>query len=126
MAQTKSLEPPKLDLDQYIANYRGRTRFHRLYHIGKTSSYLAPEALKQAVLEAKRGLDVSLYQKAVAVLAEVAPNEPEARLDSAWVDRTELAVKKETVRLEQELKGYKNNLIKESIRVRSDGKNFAL
>ena len=49
MAQIKSLEPPKLDLDQYIANYRGRTRFHRLYHIGKTSSYLAPEALKQAV-----------------------------------------------------------------------------
>lgn len=50
-------------------------------------------------------------------LAEVAPNESEAVLDTEWVDRTQKLVKAETDRLEHELKGYKNNLIKESIRV---------
>lgn len=50
-------------------------------------------------------------------LAEVAPNESESILDTEWVDRTQKLVKAETDRLEHELKGYKNNLIKESIRV---------
>ena len=37
--------------------------------------------------------------------------------DLAWVDKMTRQVKVETDRLEAELKGYKNNLIKESIRV---------
>jgi COP9 signalosome complex subunit 1 len=47
----------------------------------------------------------------------MAPNEPEAVLDTEWVDRTQKLVRAETDRLEHELRGYKNNLIKESIRV---------
>lgn len=126
MAQIQVSDPPKLDLDSYIANYKGRTRFHRLYHIGTTSTYLAPEALKQAVTEAKKGQDVALYKKAVSALHAVAPEDSEALLDGEWVNRTELAVKRETARLEQELKGYKNNLIKESIRMGYDdqGRHF--
>ena len=37
--------------------------------------------------------------------------------DLAWVDKMTRQVTIETDRLEAELKGYKNNLIKESIRV---------
>jgi COP9 signalosome complex subunit 1 len=70
-----------------------------------------------AVMEAKNGRDVRCYEKAVEALARVAPKENEAILDTAWVDRTLKTVKVETERLEHELKGYKNNLIKESIRV---------
>ena len=70
-----------------------------------------------AVMEAKNGRDVRCYEKAVEALAHVAPKESEAILDTSWVNRTLKTVKAETERLEHELKGYKNNLIKESIRV---------
>ncbi|KAJ5898680.1 COP9 signalosome subunit 1 (CsnA) [Penicillium tannophilum] len=110
-------EPPKLDLEPYIDNYTGRTRFHRLYLIGTTSTVLAVDALKQAVAEAKSGKDIALYEKAVRALAEVAPDEEGASLDSAWVQEVQKGVRSQTDRLEHELRGYKNNLIKESIRM---------
>ncbi|KAL4927834.1 COP9 signalosome complex subunit 1 [Aspergillus undulatus] len=110
-------EPPKFELESYIANYTGRTRFNRLYLIGTSSSYLAVEALRAAVAEAKSGKDVSRYLRAVLALAAAAPNDPEATVDRDWADRLQRVVKSETNRLEHELKGYKNNLIKESIRM---------
>lgn len=91
-----------------------------MYLIGTCSSYLSTEALKTAIAEAKSSKDVLRYERAVAALAEAAPNESEAVLDTEWVDRTNKVVKAETDRLEHELKGYKNNLIKESIRVGLD------
>ncbi|EAU38753.1 hypothetical protein ATEG_00107 [Aspergillus terreus NIH2624] len=110
-------DPPKFELESYIANYTGRTRYNRLYLIGTCSTYLSVEALKAAISEAKSGKDVSRYESAVQALAEVAPNEPEAKRDGEWVDRMQKMVKAETDRLEHELRGYKNNLIKESIRM---------
>ena len=86
--------------------------------IGTCSTYLSVEALKAAVAEAKGGRDVLRYERAVRALADAAPNDPEATLDTNWVDRMKKSVKAETDRLEHELRGYKNNLIKESIRVR--------
>ena len=115
--QTLVTEPPRFDLDQYIANYRGKTRVFRLIHIGKTSAYLQVDALKAAVTEAKAGQDVTLYEDAVSLLKQIASSEPEATLDVKWVDKTSREVKAETTRLEAELKGYKNNLIKERISV---------
>jgi COP9 signalosome complex subunit 1 len=78
---------------------------------------LATDVLKAAVAEAKSGKSVELYEKAVRALAEVAPTEPEASLDSAWIQEVQRSVRALTDRLEHELRGYKNNLIKESIRV---------
>ena len=75
------------------------------------------EALKGAIAEAKAGVDVKQYEAAVAALHDIAPNDPDAKADMSWVDRMTKHVKAETDRLELELKGYKNNLIKESIRV---------
>ncbi|OQE36950.1 hypothetical protein PENCOP_c011G08331 [Penicillium coprophilum] len=110
-------EPPKFDLDTYIANYAGRTRYDRLYLIGTCSPLLSIDALKAAIAEAKTSKDVSRYEKAVRALAEVAPNDPDASLDAAWVQETNRYVQTQTERLEHELRGYKNNLIKESIRM---------
>ncbi|PGG99443.1 hypothetical protein AJ79_08517 [Helicocarpus griseus UAMH5409] len=110
-------EPPKFDLESYISNYTGRTKLARLYVIGTCSTFLSVEALKMAVAEAKLGKDVDLYMSAVEALSRVAPQDPEAKPDTAWVDHTSKVVKAETDRLEHELKGYKNNLIKESIRM---------
>lgn len=78
---------------------------------------LATDVLKAAVAEAKSGKNVELYEKAVRALAEVAPTEPEASLDSSWIQEVQRSVRALTDRLEHELRGYKNNLIKESIRV---------
>lgn len=85
--------------------------------IGTNSTHLYFEALKAAVAEAKQGVDVQRYEAAVTMIQEVAPNDPDARPDVAWIEKTTRQVKAQTDHLELELKGYKNNLIKESIRV---------
>lgn len=95
----------------------GRTRFDRLFLIGRSSVVLCADALKAAVAEAKKGRDIQRYRESVECLRIAAPNEPDAFLDSAWIDKVDKANTAETHRLEMELKGYKNNLVKESIRV---------
>ena len=95
----------------------GKTRFDRLHLIGTTSPLLAPEALKSALLEAMQGRDVGRYELALNAMHEIMPKEVKALQDPSWVDRTKQQVKAESDRLEMEVKGYKNNLIKESIRV---------
>lgn len=47
------------------------------------------------------------------------PGDQDAIIDRSWIERKEKQNKAESSRLEAELKGYKNNLIKESIRVRT-------
>ncbi|TWU73320.1 hypothetical protein ED733_004359 [Metarhizium rileyi] len=105
---------------------QGRTRFDRLFLIGQSSVPLCAEALKAAVAEAKAGKDVSRYRDAWDAIRTAVPNDPEAQKDDAWIERTETANKAETARLEGELKGYRNNLIKESIRMGNEdlGKHF--
>ena len=55
--------------------------------------------------------------EAWSLLEAIAPNEPEAVRDDAWISTVDKQNQAETACLEAELKGYKNNLIKESIRV---------
>ncbi|KAI0123864.1 26S proteasome subunit RPN7 [Xylariales sp. AK1849] len=117
---------PKLDLESYISNYKGRTRFERLFLVGRSSVALCVDALKAAIVEAKNGKDVARYRDAWECIRIAAPNEPEATFDQAWADRTNKTNAAETRRLEAELKGYKNNLVKESIRIghKDLGKHF--
>lgn len=95
----------------------GRTRYDRLLLIGKSCVPLCVDALKAAVAEAKASSDVGRYVEAWDHIRLAAPTEPEAKRDESWIETTERTNKAETTRLETELKGYKNNLIKESIRV---------
>lgn len=81
---------------------------------------LSVEALKAAVLEAKKGKNLHNYNSALEKLLSVAPDEPEAIYDQEWCETTKKKNAVETDRLETQLKGYKNNLIKESIRVNDD------
>ncbi|KAF5023347.1 hypothetical protein F66182_4585 [Fusarium sp. NRRL 66182] len=110
-------DQPKLDLDLYLQNYTGRTRLDRLLLIGKSSVPLSVDALKAAVAEAKAGSDVPYYLEAWGCIRNAAPEEPEAERDQAWIDRVERENKTETSRLESQLKQYRHNLIKESIRM---------
>lgn len=63
------------------------------------------------------GRDVQLYRDAYELLRVLGPTEPEAKYNGAWVSDTEKANRSESHHLEAELKKYKNNLVKESIRV---------
>ncbi|RYP78307.1 hypothetical protein DL770_006906 [Monosporascus sp. CRB-9-2] len=96
---------------------RGRTRFPRLLLIGQSSVPLCVDALKAAIHEAKRGRDIQRYRDAWECIRIAAPSEPEAQWDESWVANTDRQNKMDTHRLETELKGYKNNLVKESIRI---------
>ncbi|KAI8947350.1 26S proteasome subunit RPN7-domain-containing protein [Xylaria longipes] len=108
---------PKLDLELYISNYTGRSRFDRLLLIGQCCVPLCLDALKAAVVEAKKGRDVNRYLEACECMRLAGPNEPEAQVDEAWVNATTNSNRNRTHQLEGELKGYKNNLVKESIRI---------
>ncbi|KAI0199953.1 26S proteasome subunit RPN7-domain-containing protein [Astrocystis sublimbata] len=108
---------PKLDLELYLSNYTGRSRFERLLLIGQCCVPLCLDALKAAITEAKKGKDVHRYQDACDSLRLAAPHEPEARYDEAWANATTRANNARTHQLESELKEYKNNLVKESIRI---------
>ena len=100
-----------------ILSKLGKTRFDRLYLIGTSSIPLSSEALRAAIVEAKQGKDVKLYDSAVSALHDIFPTDHNYITDLGWMDKTNKQVKAESDRLELELKGYKNNLIKESIRV---------
>lgn len=111
-------EVPKFELASYISNYKGRTILTRLYLIASCCPPLREEAAKLLVIEAKRGNDTTIYQDAVSLLNKSKPpSDAGTGLDMAWLERKEKQNAAETARLESELKGYKNNLIKESIRV---------
>jgi hypothetical protein len=101
-----------------LTSNTGRTVFRRLHLIGSCSTVLAEEAARLALIEAKKGSDVRNYQEAVALLKRVSRGKNlENLVDPLWATQQEKKNNAETARLENELKGYKNNLIKESIRV---------
>ncbi|KAI9894067.1 MAG: hypothetical protein M1814_004837 [Vezdaea aestivalis] len=108
---------PKFDLDTHISNYEGRGKLERLLYIGQHSTLLGPDALRQGITLSKLGLDIPRYLSLVSTLAAVSPSDPFATPDQAWIDGTTATVTRESERKEAELSGYKNNLIKESIRM---------
>ena len=111
---------PSWDLDQYILNYSGHGRIHRLRFIALKSAPLQIDALRNAVhLIQETTLNVSLYQETAEQLRLLDPSLPESSVDQTWIENALRAAKLTTEKLETELKNYKNNLIKESIRVLS-------
>jgi COP9 signalosome complex subunit 1 len=100
-----------------LTTLQGRTRLERLILIGNCSVILGVDAFKLAVREAKHGKDIQKYLDAQTPLETLAPQEREATRDTAWMDRTKGLNGVETHRLDSEVKGYKNNLIRESTRM---------
>jgi COP9 signalosome complex subunit 1 len=113
---------PGLHTDSCI----GRTRLERLLLIGVCSTFLGIEALKMGISEAKQGKDIRKYLEFQNALETIGPNEAESIRDIKWMDRTEKSNQAESQRLEAELKGYKQNLVKESIRMANEdlGKHY--
>lgn len=113
-------EPVKFDLEQYISNYKDATKLDRLLVIGRTSTLLGQDALQGAMQEAKRRKHVKGYRTAAEMLSQMSGKTQLSKADSSWIATAEHAVKVETKRLEDLLKGYRNNMIKESIRLTNE------
>ncbi|RHZ56299.1 hypothetical protein Glove_402g51 [Diversispora epigaea] len=112
--------PNNLDLESYISNYKGHTKVDRLLFIAKRCPQLQIDAYKLALQELRdNSLDHTRYNAAASKLNEVlaAQGYPSYSIDLNWVDSTQKRAKSLLERLEVELKNYKNNLIKESIRM---------
>jgi COP9 signalosome complex subunit 1 len=96
-------------------------------HIISTCPTLAPQALKQAFAQIEELRDPTLYQTAmnaydsVADLPEVQlpPTSELCSVNTVWCEEVTKKNQAERTKLEVELKTYSNNMIKESIRVRS-------
>ncbi|KAG0349349.1 cop9 signalosome complex subunit [Podila humilis] len=120
--------PNNLDLDTYIANYKGHTKINRLEFIAERCPSLQVDALKMAVEEMKNNqtLNVQRYVNLVKKLQDAVKVYGQSgtkvsndllTLDKAWVDSQALKAKQVADQLEAELKNYKRNAIKESIRM---------
>lgn len=89
---------------------------------------IAAEAFQLCVQHIHQSRDPSLYQNLLHAYEQVPstseaslPNPMElAELDTKWADEVLAKNQADRVKLEVELKTYSNNMIKESIRVRTE------
>ncbi|XP_059527561.1 COP9 signalosome complex subunit 1 isoform X2 [Myotis daubentonii] len=122
------VENPTLDLEQYAASYSGLMRIERLQFIADHCPPLRVEALKMALSFVQRTFNVDVYEEIHRKLSEAtrdlqsAPDAvPEGGvepppLDTAWVEATRKKALLKLEKLDTDLKNYKGNSIKESIR----------
>ncbi|KAK9469320.1 26S proteasome subunit RPN7-domain-containing protein [Lipomyces arxii] len=111
------MEIAQFDVEAYIQNYSKRNAVNRLLFIADKSPELAENALVLAITRLKQSLDVSRYEDTVERLKEISPSNKFAAVDQAWIDTVTNKSRITGDKLELELKSYKNNLIKESIRM---------
>ncbi|XP_021493134.1 COP9 signalosome complex subunit 1 isoform X1 [Meriones unguiculatus] len=126
------VENPTLDLEQYAASYSGLMRIERLQFIADRCPPLRVEALKMALSFVQRTFNVDMYEEIHRKLSEATrspcrelQNAPDAipesaveppPLDTAWVEATRKKALLKLEKLDTDLKNYKGNSIKESIR----------
>lgn len=104
-----NLAPPSFELDAWAAHYDGQLLPLRLLHMAQACPSLSRPAMELAISTAKRGKDAQLYTK----LCELG-NIP---IDTTWAAQQQEDNTRQLAKMESELKGYKNNLIRESIRM---------
>lgn len=104
-----NLAAPSFELDAWASHYEGQLLPLRLLHMANACPPLAPQATELAISTTKRGKDVQMYHK----LCEVS-NTP---ADMDWAAQQHEDNTRQLGKMESELKGYKNNLIRESIRM---------
>ncbi|KAI8512254.1 PREDICTED: COP9 signalosome complex subunit 1-like [Branchiostoma belcheri] len=127
---TFTVESCSLDLESYAAQYTGLARLERLVFIADHCPPLKVEALRMALHYVQRTYNVHLYQQVHRKLQEAASsgvvaNMPDAvagltlgvpPYDTDWVETTAKKAALKLEKLDTDLKNYKGNSIKESIR----------
>ncbi|OXU28202.1 hypothetical protein TSAR_008335 [Trichomalopsis sarcophagae] len=122
------VENPTLDLESYANQYTGRAKLFRLIYIADHCPSLRIEALKMAITYVMTTFNVSLYlillKKAAQALST--PGLPDVAaqsttqeiftIDQMWVDTRSKKAAMKLEKFDTDLKNYKSNSIKESIR----------
>ncbi|XP_045575562.1 COP9 signalosome complex subunit 1 isoform X3 [Salmo salar] len=122
------VENPTLDLEQFASSYSGLMRIERLQFIAQHCPQLRAEALKMALSFVQRTFNVDVYEEIHRRLTDAkrqAQGVPDAvpdglveapLLDTAWAESTRKKALLKLEKLDTDLKNYKGNSIKESIR----------
>lgn len=106
-----------LTLSQYSPSPpSGAILLLRLAHVAIHCPSLAQQSITMAVTAGKNGKDTQLYLQLCDLASKLGMQEP-AQPDTTWVEKQDEGNRRELARLEGELRGYKNNLIRESIRM---------
>lgn len=126
--ETYIVENPSLDLEVYANSYIGLAKLYRLIFIIDHCPSLRLEALKMAISYVMITYNVNLYQVLHQKLAEVTSNSsiPDVAaqstsqdvptIDSMWIETRSKKAALKLEKLDNDLKNYKSNSIKESIR----------
>lgn len=118
------VENPTLDLDAYASNYKGIAKLQRLLYIGKHCPTFAIDSLRMCAGAVKATHNVDMYREVMTRLTEIfnqedggasAPGQ-QPDIDNHWLESTTKRAIQKLDKLDQDLKTYKNNSIKESIR----------
>ncbi|CAL8100263.1 unnamed protein product [Orchesella dallaii] len=126
-----TVENPTLDLESYINSYNGMAKLLRLIHIADHCPSLKVEALKMAINHVQGTFNVAMYQQLHKKLREtmigtcplpdvtggnggVPADLPQ--LDMQWIEQKSKRAAMKLEKLDADLKNYKSNSIKESIR----------
>ncbi|KAK7794213.1 hypothetical protein R5R35_012537 [Gryllus longicercus] len=125
------VENPSLDLEAYGNSYTGLARLYRLMYIADHCTSLRLESLKMAIQYVMSTYNVALYQQlhkklqetaSAASLPDVAGGGAQSTsqdvpaLDLLWVETRSKKAALKLEKLDTDLKNYKSNSIKESIR----------
>lgn len=113
------IESTTLDLDYFSSNYAGLTKLKRLLFIAKHCPSLELDALRAAHDHVKQTSNTILYIDVVTRLVEACARAGEsesAQTDENWVESESKKAAIKLEHLDTDLKNYKSNSIKESIR----------
>ncbi|KAF6202495.1 hypothetical protein GE061_002891 [Apolygus lucorum] len=125
------VENPTLDLETYANSYLGLARLYRLIYIADHCPTLRVESLKMAISYVMNTYNVNLYQQlhkklhqciGTMSLPDVAGGGPldVPTLDTMWIENKAKKAALKLEKLDSDLKNYKSNSIKESIRRGND------
>lgn len=125
------VENPTLDLEVYANSYTGLARLNRLTYIADHCPTLRIEALKMAISYVMNTYNVNLYQQLHKKLQQAVGNVsvPDVAgscpqdipvFDPLWVENKSKKAALKLEKLDSDLKNYKSNSIKESIRRGND------
>lgn len=126
--ETYIVENPTLDLEVYSNSYTGLAKLYRLIYIINHCPSLRLEALKMAISYVMTTYNVNLYQMLHQKLTEVttgsslpdvavqSTSQDVPAIDSMWMETRSKKAALKLEKLDNDLKNYKSNSIKESIR----------
>lgn len=126
--ESYTVENPSLDLEVYANSYSGLAKLYRLIFIIDHCPSLRLEALKMAISYVMTTFNVNLYQVLHQKLAEVTTSMsvPDVAatstsqdipvIDNLWMETRSKKAAFKLEKLDNDLKSYKSNSIKESIR----------